>query len=78
MDYNSTHLNSILFIYGELNDDEESSHLDVLLTDNVAFDEFEEIDSTYQLLNSINSKPKKQTIDNIMEYSKRSASENVD
>jgi hypothetical protein len=78
MDYNSTHLNSVLFIYGELNDDEASSHMDVLLTDNVAFDEFEELDNTYQLLNSASCKPTKRAIDNIMEYSKLSASENVD
>ena len=78
MDYNSTHLNSILFIYGELNDEEESKHLDVLYTDNVAFDEFEELDNTYQMLNKIKCKPSNRAIDNILEYSKLSASEKVD
>ena len=75
MDYNSTHLNSILFIYGELNDEQESKHLDVLLTDNVAFDEFEELDNTYHMLNKVKSKPSKKAIDNILKYSKLSASE---
>lgn len=73
MDYNFTQLNSLRYLYGEMTEDEESNHVDILLTDNVAFDDFEELDKVYQMLNSVKLKPAKGSIDKILEYSRMTA-----
>ncbi len=73
MECNSTQLDTVRFIYGEMTEEEATDHCDILLTDQIAFEEFEEMDTAYQMLKSVKMKPRQACLDRIMDYSKLSS-----
>ena len=73
MECNSTQLDNVRFIYGEMTEEEATNHCDILLTDQIVFEEFEEMDTAYHMLKSVKLEPRKACLDRIMDYSKLSS-----